>query len=243
MGNEYQIEREMVEPRSVAELAEDVEFRLPGCSEVLVRKSLRTAYRDFCRLTQCYRTVRRAAPCPGTAAEAWTYPVIPQIPGCQVDAVSSVTVNGVRLKDSEWEARVFPLFTVSIRRMPERFAKCRCALHAGPHHGRDPWRWPHGPLHPDPCGWDKVDIEVVEVPRFDSESAPAWFLDRFADAVISGALAKLFAMQGRPWTDPAQCQQETVRWENFCTVAKLNSLTKGQLGDCETDMVDMGGVL
>lgn len=242
MGNEYQIERERVEPRSIAELAEDVEFRLPGCSEVLVRKALRTAYRDFCRVTQCYRTVRVASPCPG-AAEPWTYPVPAMIPGCQVDAVVGVRVGGRDLKPSEWSARVFPTFAVSIRRMPERFERCHCPVHPHSHHAPEPGPCPHGTPHPCHGGRGMVEVEAVEVPVFDGEQAPAWFLDRFADAVVSGALVKLFGMQGRPWADPAQGQQETIRYENFCTVAKLNSLTRGQLGDCAADMVDMGGVL
>lgn len=235
MGNEYQCEREAVEPRSIGELAEDIELRVPGCSEVLVRKALRTAYRDFCRVTQCYRTVRRAELRRDAMSGAWTCPVAPMISGCQVDAVVAVKVNGVALKDSEWTSSVFPMFTVSVRRTPERFERCRCPMHERrrPPHG--PEEWPDGPA--------RVEIEAVEVPRFDREDAPAWFLDRFADAVISGALVKLFGMQGRPWTDPAQGQQEAVRYENFCTVAKMNALTKGQLGDCGTNMIDMGGVL
>ena len=59
MANSFQGEAGQPELASVSELAENLVYRLPGCADIAVRKTIREVYREFCRETQCLTAERR----------------------------------------------------------------------------------------------------------------------------------------------------------------------------------------
>lgn len=59
MANSFDEEREPAEVETVAQLAANVVWRLPGCDDEAVRRALQSAFADFCRGSCALTAVRR----------------------------------------------------------------------------------------------------------------------------------------------------------------------------------------
>lgn len=75
----------------------------------------------------------------------------------------------------------------------------------------------------------RVMLTCVEIPKAGSERVPRWFLDRHGDALASGALARLFAMSGRRWSDPSMALDEARKYEYALTEARARHHSGGGL--------------
>ena len=94
MANSFQNEYETPEITTLAELAESVIFRVPGCADVMVRKALRNVYRDFCRRSHCLVGVRQISLEYGVNR----YPVLPTC-GASVYSVRDIYINRRKIED------------------------------------------------------------------------------------------------------------------------------------------------
>lgn len=90
MSNSFEIEHETIEFENLANLAENLVYRLRGCPDLTIRKTIQSIYGDFCR---------RACALVGHAKYKVTKP-LSKIPLCAVydecfvDTVKSVIYNG-----------------------------------------------------------------------------------------------------------------------------------------------------
>ena len=80
------------------------------------------------------------------------------------------------------------------------------------------------PPHPMPV---TVWVEAVEIPSLNEERAPKAFLRRYGDAIVDGALARLFSMSGRPWSDPEQARQRGLSYSNTLSEARQRGMNGG----------------
>lgn len=55
----FDSELELPDMETIASLVENLVYRLPGCSSIMIRKTLQEVYRDFCRRSCCLLTPRR----------------------------------------------------------------------------------------------------------------------------------------------------------------------------------------
>lgn len=94
MENSFQTEQDVPRYGSIAELAENVVYRVPGCDDLMVRKTLQEVYRDFCRRSCALRTVRRIK------SNTATLPIAAMIPDCDVMTIAGVAANGHRLEEN-----------------------------------------------------------------------------------------------------------------------------------------------
>lgn len=199
MATAFDTEVEAPELESVASLAEAVVFRVPGCSDVMVRKALQNAYRDFCSRS-CALRGRHCVVLENGRRE---YPIRTMSHG------SVVAVAGIGVRFSEEFGR-------RLHRGECSFDAGTSVLSVGRH------------LLP-PKGGDypqiTLDVETVEAPRLGDEHAPAWFVQAHGDAIASGALADLYAMANRPWSDPQQAVQERAKYENAIGSARYSYCT------------------
>jgi len=74
-----------------------------------------------------------------------------------------------------------------------------------------------------PSGPTVLTVTAIDPPKAGSEKAPHWFFNKYGEAVVAGALVKLFGMTGKAWTDGARAQHELIRWENYLTEARLRT--------------------
>ena len=207
----------------VPTLAENMAYLLPGCDAVLVRKSLQWAYREFCRRSASLRTWRRIPVANGVTRVEWGVPRR-EVGGWRVfgdPPVLELSWNRIRHdirigpQDVEWVQD-----KVNVGSLPVEGERSHC--------------------HPQWSMW----VETVEIPHIGEERAPKAFLRRYGDAVADGALARLFSMQGKPWTDAEQFRQHAVAYENAVSEAKDRSMRGGPAANAgATFALDMGGMV
>ena len=206
MSNSFQTARRPLEVATIAELGRNIVARgLPGITDEEIRGALQIAYRDFCRLTSVFTNTQEIELEDGEAE----YPVVPYQPETFVDSVLDVRLDRRRLvPERDYWLRTGPVVTVVLasRLVPDAPTPEQVASR------------PELTVVTRPA---MLYVTDVELPKLNSERAPRWFFNKYGDAVVAGALVKLFGMTGRPWTDGVQAQHELVRWENFLTETRL----------------------
>lgn len=200
MANSFQEEQERPELVTVAELAENLVYRLPGCTDLMIRKAIQDVCREFCRETKCL-TADRVLPLEDGETD---YPVTPVYGGI-VGEVREVSLCGRRLVGG----RDFCLSTGScvVVRLDRRFVQPEGNVPPAEEHihGRE----------------RHLRVRATEYPKLGSERVPSWFVARHGEAVCSGVLARLCAMTGRAWTDPSVAADERLRYENAKSEARM----------------------
>ena len=101
MASEFDNELEAPEMEALANLAENLIYRLPGIADIMVRKTIQEVYRDFCRRSCCLhgrRYLKIGHDCDGKVLFAPLY-------GGMVDLVTDVCINGHRLYDTDYVNR------------------------------------------------------------------------------------------------------------------------------------------
>ncbi len=60
-----------------------------------------------------------------------------------------------------------------------------------------------------------IEVSVILVPFYEAIEFPEWFIERYAEALTAGAIAKLAASAGKPYTDPetSAINRQTYRGE------------------------------
>ena len=194
MANSFQQEQEKPEFARISELAENIVLRLPGCDDVMIRKSIQEVYREFCRETKCLTAERPIEIEPGCAE----YPVSSMFGGV-VTGIRAVAIGVQRLKHGVDYSTVGtkPLVVVLAPRwvgeeLP-RVPLAEAHIHAAPRVMR---------------------IVQEEVPALNSEKTPPGFIEKYGEAICSGVLARLCSMLNRPWSDAQVAALERVNYEN-----------------------------
>lgn len=227
----YNQEVEDIELESIADLAEQMVFRLNGCTPTLIWKMLQIAYADFARVTCCFTTEYEFE----TEKDELCYPVSSTIPRMYVDTICAVWLDGRRLA-CPLQYRTSLIGGAPTILLNERAVSDFCT-------DEELVR------HPEYADRDyepqKIRVRIVEQPKMGSEVAPRWFLDKYGEAVVAGALTRLFGMNGKPWTDAVQAQSELIRYENFTTNARVNSASEdpSQCGNGHIEAVDTSNLL
>ena len=184
MANSFETELERPECETLASLAQNLVYRLPGCDDNTIRLTLREVYADFCRRSCCLR-VRRHFPIERDGIYR-----VPVALGGTVRNVTAVRLRGVSLREGrEWHADGGTVFV-------------------DPHVTVVDVDYLDGHRIPDP-----VEIAWIEVPGFGSEQIPRDILARHGEALCSGVLARLLAQTQKPWSDPQLAPVEASRYE------------------------------
>lgn len=92
MANSFDTEREPLEIETVAQLANHIVYRLPGCADEMIRRALQSAFTDFCRASCALTGTRRVEA--GKDDEVSEICVCPSMSGRYVDCVKEVRHNG-----------------------------------------------------------------------------------------------------------------------------------------------------
>ena len=114
MANSFETEWETLEYETLSSLAENLVFRLPGCTDVMIRKTIASVYRDFCKRTCCFTTRQKITLENGVRE----YPLYAIISDCIVDCVVGVKVHDVPLDKEMYFFRSEAMF-VSDRELPD----------------------------------------------------------------------------------------------------------------------------
>jgi hypothetical protein len=72
-----------------------------------------------------------------------------------------------------------------------------------------------------------LDAKVIYVPHMGPHAdLPQWLMNRYADAIVSGALARLKRLPWRDWADPAGAAEHMIIWRRGICTAKREKLLK-----------------
>jgi hypothetical protein len=231
--NSFETEWERPEFDSVPMLAENAVYLLPGCDDTILRKTLQTTYRDFCKRSAALRTWRKILPEPGRAH----YPIVPVLSG-EIDCVTNVVFAHSRRPLRGWRVEFDPPVLhlghcfETHEFVPSPNVACvqdRVNVGALPVEGNT-----EIPPHHDSFAlW----VEAVEVPHLNEERAPKAFLRRYGDAIVDGALARMMSMTNRGWSDPEQARQHGIAYANALSEARLRSNAGGPAANAGATMV------
>ncbi len=203
-----------VEFVNLGTLADDMIYRLPGCADVMVRRTLQSVFREFCTVTWAMRATVKI---PLIAGERSYRIIIPS----QTYILNVVGVWRGETRHPMTGGRDYSIVTGS-----------PVTLHL-----------PSAPIQEEQDEGVLIEVEVALVPTRGSEDVPMWFADRYSDALISGAMFRLLAMEGRPWSDKAQAAMESIAWQNALSSASVKSISGSQSGGIRLDAVNYGGML
>ena len=212
-ANSFQEERDTPEYATVAELAANLVYRLPGCDDVLIRRALREAYVEFCRLANALVTEQTIELEKGET----DYPVTSCTPDCRVECVRRVCIRHHVLReglDYGVAAGIPPTIRIRERLLPERDGDERTLL-----------------------------VQCLEMPNSGSERIPRWFVRKYGDAICAGALVRLYSMSEKRWTDIAQARIELCRWEGYVAGARIGSVGGSPFGNGHINTVDTSELL
>lgn len=229
MANSFQNEQVIPELVTIAELAENLIYRLPGCSDIMVRKTIQEVYREFCRETKCLTAGRIYDLLAGTTE----YPVGATCGGV-VGEVREVFIDNRKLtqgRDYDAIDGICPLV-----RLAPRFVDFTetDAESTSPTIAPSPWGVAEEHVH---SAVRKLLIIATEYPKMNSEQTPHWFIEKHGDAICSGVLARLMAMTGKAWSDAQQASDERMRYENFKSETRMYKETPAGGRFIDTSMV------
>lgn len=202
MGNVFQNDQTVPDLAKISELAENLVYRLPGCADVTIRKTIREVYREFCRDTKVLTTHQVIR----TECGISNY-TIPTSYGGVVSEVRSVTLhNGFQLRYGV-DYRIVKGSNISIA-LDRRFVPVDI------HHGH--------PIDRDIARQSNIiHVVAVEIPHMESEKAPRWFIDKHGDAIVYGVLARLYMTQGVSYTDNVRGPQMAGLYEDAKSEARM----------------------
>lgn len=201
-NNALTADAQALEITGLQTLAEDCVYMLPGCGDLMLRKTLQAVFREFCR-----RTGTLKATDTGTV----TYED-PALPLCRDNGEMLVFISA-KLGD---EVRSPEDCTLS------HDCGCLSVTFDLPEDEDDN---DGNPVE------HAAEATYSYVPRLGSESAPRWFLNKYGDALVAGTLFRLLSMPNQPWSDAATGQLKGIEYQNALNNAVIDRLTGGIKGD------------
>lgn len=188
-------------------LAEECVYMLPGCGDLMLRKTLQQVFRDFCTRT-------------GTLITKDTGVVTHE-----ADTLALCKDNG--------EFQV--LYGAKLAASGEEPADCHpneIELHEECGGLSVEFSVPQDEDDEDgnPVEYD-AEATYSYIPRIGTEVAPLWFLNKYGDAIVAGTLFRLLSMPNKPWSDQTTGQLKAVEYQNALNNAVINRLTGGNYAD------------
>ena len=186
MANAFQADVAAGDMTRLADIADNLAYRLPGCDDLTLRKTIQEVYREFCRDTKCLQFMHRVEI--GSGED--TFGVSPLLPNAIVGEIREVVLGRMKLRrDLDYFVIEGQYPTV---RLDARFAAQTASAGTRAH----------------------ISVLAVEYPKMGSEETTAGFMDAHGDAIASGVMARLCSMQNRPWSDMQTAASELVRYQD-----------------------------
>lgn len=185
-----------LQPRSLSALAEDMIYRLPGASDLAVRKELQRAARQFCQETAvmgCHILVR-------AEERRYRYALYPPM-AARVSMVRGVTYLGRDVPGNAYRISRKHLDAISFDET-----------------------WLDSAFRQSDDGEVNVVVHAALVPELGAEDFPEEFLEQWGDAIVAAAMWRLAGTQGVAWSNPGLAQMEFERYRSFVTDATMERL-------------------
>lgn len=201
MSTQLTAESDTVEIRNLGTLANDMVAYLPGCADVMIRLETQKVYRDFCEKTSAMQQIIRKTLVADVTQYALTLPY-----SCVIDSIYKVYVGTTPESASKMTEGVdYALIDGDVQKITI-LPGFVTGFKAG-----------DAPTY--------LYVYAILRPKMGSEEGPMWFLDRYADAITNGTLARLHGMSSKPWSDPKMAQLEAIEYTNWKSKASVDGIT------------------
>lgn len=190
----------------LGKLADLMIYRLPGCSDLMVRKELQRVSREFTRATGGFREILTITP----ADDTYTYDLLPSF-DATIEMVSTVTMFDVVVAGNLYD--VTDGDPVRITFDEDWFDNAYAAAETSELTG---------------------SAVVMLVPEIGCESFPDHFLKRNGEAIVAGALMNLARIPNMPWTNPSMAVSEGIIYQNFlndATIRRINGMVQRDMNN------------
>ena len=199
----------------------------------LCLSELITAAGAFCGKTGCWQ--EWLLPMPAVAGQVryaltWAY-------DARIDGVSAVALDGELQRTNWYTIEQASVIKFLPQRAP-RVSTSSVAFDAAANYAAntlvlaDDSKYYRNPLAVtagtwDPTEWveseDGLHVQVVFVPTEGATTLPSWFYDRFADAIIAGAVCNIKSARG-PYQDLATVRSWQVLWDSAVNDATVDTI-------------------
>lgn len=82
---------------------------------------------------------------------------------------------------------------------------------------RDEWS-------PDEDVTDGIKVELCLLPDKDTDVLPDWFINEYEDAIIAGALSRLYAMPRQMWSSKVDAREQAMVYRAFINDTRIDAL-------------------
>ena len=86
-----------------------------------------------------------------------------------------------------------------------------------------------------------VNVSYSVYPKAGGEACLEWFVERYAEAITSGAMHKLLSMTNKPWSDPNRAAQYGAEYADAISEASYRSTGSQIVGGAE-NAIPQGGL-
>lgn len=186
---------------------------LPGCDDLILRQQLGFALREFCRETDA---------CTDTAEFRW-------LCGAETPRGRSFTVS---CAPSGMEVGTVLGVSGGGIELPYEVSGC------------DGCGCAEVLVLRRPFGDDgSVRIRFSLWPKAGGESCPRRFAERYAEAIVAGAMYHMLSMSGRAWSDAQRAAQYMAKYHDAISEASYRRMCGGAAAGCAASAVPQGGGL
>jgi hypothetical protein len=201
MSTELTAESTPVDILHLGTLAEDMVAYLPGCADLMIRKETQKVYRDFCEKTTALRVMVQKTLVLDTTEYTLTIPY-----ACTIDSVYKVFM-GTTIKSASRieEGNDYTLEDGEVQKI---IIEEGYTVNI---------KTTDDPIY--------LYVYCILRPEMGGEECPLWFLNKYADAITTGTLARLHGMSGKPWSDPKMAQLEAIEYTNCKSKASVDAIT------------------
>jgi len=200
MSTELTADSQPIDLLNLGTLAEDMVAYLPGCADLMIRKETQKVFRDFCEKTTALRVIVQKTLELDTTEYTLTVPY-----ACTIDSVYKVLIGSTPNSASKLtEGEDYTLEDGEVQKINilEGFVVNI--------------KTTDDPIY--------LYVYCILRPDMGSEECPLWFLNKYADAITTGTLARLHGMSGKPWSDPRQAQLEAIEYTNWKSKASVDAI-------------------
>jgi len=178
------IEVEPVETDNIGSLANLMIAELPGVSDLMVRQQLGFALREFCRETDaCVLAM---------PTEAWPNDCL-----AEIDRATNWWGGRYNIPAPPQGMEIGTILELALRdgkSVPFKIATV-----------------PHPYIFTPEYVYSYEDrmaiVRFSVVPKVGGEACPKWFKERYAEAIVAGAMFHLLSMTGKAWSNPQRAAQ------------------------------------
>lgn len=206
MNNILNINTKPIKTMNLAALADQCIYRLPGCSDLMLRKEMQKVIVEMCEYTSAliFPITIEIHPLVNT----YYIPLPFDYVSCRVDSVKTSHPETSRITPDDVEIDWEPVPRIIFKKTytKEELAQIENGDNARPF---------------------EITVNINAMPTLGTDDYPESFLRRWQSTIVSGTLARLFSMADKPWSDATHASIEANAYNNGLNDIAVRRLTNG----------------